>query len=98
MRPLGVQVLTLGYMTGGAWNETGYSNPDFDAKLKEALSISDADKRREVMKDLETILQDSGVIIQPFWQKVFSHMNKNVRNYGVHPTFQMDLQNVWLDA
>jgi peptide/nickel transport system substrate-binding protein len=98
MRPLGVQVLTLGYMTGGAWNETGYSNPDFDAKLKQALSINDVDKRREVMKDLEQILQDSGVIIQPFWQKVFSHMNKNVRNYGVHPTFQMDLQNVWLDA
>jgi peptide/nickel transport system substrate-binding protein len=98
MRPLGVQVLTLGYMTGGAWNETGYSNPDFDAKLKQALSINDVDKRREVMKDLEQILQDSGVIIQPFWQKVFSHMNKNVRNYGVHPTFQLDLQNVWLDA
>ncbi len=98
MRPLGVQVLTLGYMTGGAWNETGYSNPDFDAKLKQALSINDVDKRREVMKDLETILQDSGILIQPFWQKVYSHMNGKVRNYGVHPTFEMDLQNVWLDA
>ena len=98
MRPLGVQVLTLGYMTGGAWNETAYSNPDFDAKLKQALSLNDADKRREVMKDLETILQDSGIIIQPFWQKVYSHMNGKVKNYGVHPTFQMDLQNVWLDA
>ena len=40
MRPLGVQVLALGYRTGEAWNETGYSNPDFDAKLKEALAIS----------------------------------------------------------
>ena len=36
------------------------------------------------MKDLETILQDSGVIIQPFWQKLFSHMNPKVKNYGVH--------------
>ena len=98
MRPLGVQCLTLGYMTGGAWNETGYSNPDFDAKLKQALSISNVDKRREVMKDLEQILQDSGVIIQPFWQKVFSHMNKKVKNYGVHPTFEMDLEHVWLDS
>lgn len=98
MRPLGVQVLTLGYMTGGAWNETGYSDPDFDAKLKQALSINDPDKRREVMKDLETILQDSGILIQPFWQKVYSHMNGKVKNYSVHPTFQMDLQGVWLDA
>ncbi|QDC02470.1 MULTISPECIES: ABC transporter substrate-binding protein [Phyllobacteriaceae] len=98
MRPLAVQILALGYRTGEAWNETGYSNPDFDAKLKEALSINDVDKRKEVMKDLETILQDSGIIIQPYWQKLFSHMNKKVRNYGVHQTFEMDLQNVWLDA
>jgi peptide/nickel transport system substrate-binding protein len=98
MRPLGVQVLTLGYRTGGAWNETGYSNPQFDAKLKEALSVNDVAKRKLVMKDLEQILQDSGVIIQPYWQKVYSHMTNKVRNYGVHPTFEMDLEKVWLDS
>ncbi|MER8382151.1 ABC transporter substrate-binding protein [Mesorhizobium sp. M1399] len=98
MRPLGVQVLALGYRTGEAWNETGYSNPDFDAKLKQALSLIDVEKRREVMKDIEQILQDSGVIIQPFWQKLFSHMNEKVKNYAVHQTFEMDLQNVWLNA
>ena len=30
MRPLGVQILVLGYRTGEAWNETAYSNPEFD--------------------------------------------------------------------
>jgi len=98
MRPLAVQTLALGYRTGEAWNESGYSNPEFDAKLKEALSINDVDKRKEVMKDLEQILQDSGVIIQPYWQKLFSHMSSKVKNYGVHQTFEMDLYNVWLDA
>ncbi|RWC79826.1 MAG: ABC transporter substrate-binding protein [Mesorhizobium sp.] len=98
MRPLGVQVLALGYRTGEAWNESAYSNPDFDAKLKQALSLIDVAKRKEVMKDVEQILQDSGVIIQPFWQKLYSHTNKKVKNYGVHQTFEMDLQNVWLDA
>lgn len=97
MRPLGVQILALGYRTGEAWNESAYSDPAFDAKLQEALSINDPQKRREVMKDLETILQDSGVIIQPFWQKLFSHTNAKVKNYGVHQTFQMDLQKVWLE-
>jgi peptide/nickel transport system substrate-binding protein len=98
MRPLGVQVLALGYRTGEAWNETAYSNPDFDAKLKEALSLIDVAKRKEVMKDVETILQDSGVIIQPFWQKLYCHMNKKVKNYSMHQTYEMDFQNVWLDA
>lgn len=98
MRPLGVQVLALGYRSGEAWNETAYANPDFDAKLKQALSLADPAKRKEVMKDVEQILQDSGVIIQPFWQKLYCHMNKKVKNYGMHQTYEMDFQNVWLDA
>ncbi|RJG40672.1 ABC transporter substrate-binding protein [Mesorhizobium sp. DCY119] len=97
MRPLGVQILALGYRTGEAWNESAYSDPAFDEKLKEALSIADPAKRRELMKDLEMILQESGVIIQPFWQKLFSHTSEKVKNYGVHQTFQMDLQQVWLE-
>lgn len=97
MRPLGVQILALGYRTGEAWNESAFSDPTFDAKLKEALSIIDPEKRREVMKDLETILQDSGVIVQPYWQKLYSHTSARVKNYGVHQTFQMDLQKVWLE-
>ncbi len=98
MRPLAVQTLALGYRTGEAWNETAYSNPDFDAKLKEALAISDPEKRREVMKDVETILQDSGIIIQPYWQNLYCHMSPKVRNYGIHQTFQIDLQKVWLEG
>lgn len=97
MRPLAVQVLALGYRTGEAWNETGYSNPEFDEKLGKALSIADADKRREIMKDVEQILQDSGIIIQPFWQSLYCHMQPTVQNYAMHPTYQMDLQKVWLE-
>ncbi|AZO48970.1 MAG: ABC transporter substrate-binding protein [Mesorhizobium sp.] len=97
MRPLGVQVLALAFRTGEAWNETGYSDPEFDKKLKEALSVSAPEKRREVMKDIETIIQDSGIIIQPYWQKLYNHMSKKVKNYSIHPTFQMDLEKVWLE-
>jgi peptide/nickel transport system substrate-binding protein len=96
MRPLAVQVLALGYRTGEAWNESGYSNPEFDKKLGEALAIADPEKRKVVMKDVETILQDSGVIIQPFWQSLFCHMTEKVQGYGIHPTFQIDLQKAWL--
>ena len=98
MRPLGVQVLALAYRSGEAWNETAYANADFDTMLGKALSVSDPAKRRELMKDIELTLQDFGILIQPFWQKLYGHMNKKVRNYAVHQTFQIDLQNVWLDA
>ena len=42
------------------------SNPEFDATLEKALAIPDPKARMVVMKDLEKILQDSGIIIQPY--------------------------------
>jgi len=98
MRPLAVQVLALGYRTGEAWNETGYSNPEFDAKLEKALAISDPDERREIMKDIEQILQDSGILIQPYWQSLFCHMQPSVKGHEMHQTYQLDFQKTWLDA
>ena len=97
MRPLGVQVLALAYRTGEAWNETAYSNPEFDEKLNDALAVADADKRREIMKDVETILQDSGVIVQPFWRALYRHHQPHVMDIYMHQTFEVHLDKVWLD-
>ena len=88
MRPLGVQVLALAYRTGEAWNEAAWSNPDFDAKLAEAMSIADAEKRRELMEEIETILQDAAVIIQPYWRNLYRHTKPNVMGADMHPTLE----------
>ena len=74
MRPLGVQVYSLAYRTGVAWNETGFSNPEFDDLLTQAYAIPDADKRRELMAKMEKIIQDSGILVQPYWRSTFRHM------------------------
>jgi peptide/nickel transport system substrate-binding protein len=91
MRPLGVQVLVLAYRTGGAWNETAFSNAEFDSLLDQAVSIDDTDKRREVMVRIEEIMQEEGVIIQPFWRTVFRHTRPNVKGAEKHPMFEMHL-------
>lgn len=97
MRPLGIQVIVLAYRTGGSWNETAYSNPDLDKLIDEALTIgSDAD-RRPLMKEIEQIIQDSGIIIQPYWRNLYNHSVAAVKNHGMHPMFELDLQQVWLD-
>jgi peptide/nickel transport system substrate-binding protein len=98
MRPLGVQVLALAYRTGEAWNETAYANPDFDKKLNAALAVADADKRKELMKDVESILQDSGIIIQPFWRSLYRHHADYVKGLFMHQTFELQLDQVWLDT
>ncbi|MER8589827.1 ABC transporter substrate-binding protein [Mesorhizobium sp. M1338] len=96
MRPLGIQVLALAYRTGEPWNETSYSNPDFDAKVNEALSITDPEKRKVVMKDIETILRDSGIIIQPYWRNLYNSSALAVRNNAMHPMYEADYGKVWL--
>ena len=97
MRPLGVQVLALAYRSGEAWNESAYSNPDFDKKLNAALAVADAGKRKEMMKDIELTLQSDGVIIQPFWRSLYRHMKPYVKNFEMHPTFELHMESVWLD-
>ena len=97
MRPLGVQILALAYRTGEAWNEAAYSNPDFDKKLNAALAVADASKRKELMKDIETILQESGILIQPFWRSLYRHHADYVKGLFMHQTFELQLDKVWLD-
>jgi peptide/nickel transport system substrate-binding protein len=88
MRPLGVQILALAYRTGEAWNEAAFSNAEFDEKLAEAMSIADADKRREVMARLEAIMQEQGVLVQPYWRSIFRHFDARVKGADMHPTFE----------
>ena len=92
MRPLGVQVLNLAYRSGVAWNEAGFANEEFDALLDQANGIPDADERREVMLQLQQIMRDEGVLIQPYWRSLFRNARPNVLNAEMHPTFEVRYQ------
>jgi peptide/nickel transport system substrate-binding protein len=85
-RPLGIMSLALAYRTGVPWNESAYSNKEFDALLTQAEGVVDIVKRRELMARLETILQDDGPIIQPVWRSLFTFMDKRVQGFKMHPT------------
>lgn len=86
-RPLAVQNMSLAYTSTGSWNETGMANADFDAAMAKALSLADADARREVMVTLQSILQDEGYIVNPFWRSLFRHAREGV-NVDMHPSFE----------
>ena len=98
MRPLGVQVLAVAYRSGEAWNESGFSNKEFDGKLAQAMATPDVEKRRTIMKDVEKILQDSGVLVQAYWRKIFNHSAPAVKNYSAHPMQETVFEEVWLDT
>ena len=85
-RPLGVMVLELAYRSGAAWNESEFSNPTFDRLLTEAGGILDTGRRREVMREIQQIMQLEGPIVQPIWRSVATVMDKKVRGFAMHPT------------
>ncbi len=97
-RPLAVQVLNLAYRSGAAWNETGFANPDFDALLDQAMSLADPDRRRPVMRRIETILRDQGVIIQPYWRALYNHHNGRLVNAEKHPANEIHLYKIGFAA
>ena len=97
-RPLGIQTYALAYQSGTAWNETGYANPEFDAKVQKANAVADADQRRAIMKELQETLQDSGIIIQPYWRKLFCHMKPGLMGYQMHQAYEQDFTKAWLAA
>lgn len=96
MRPLGVDVLALAFRTGQAWNESGFSDPEFDAKMEEALATADVDARRAMMEDIQRIIQDAGIIIQPFWRSLYNHSVPAVKNNRIHQTLETNYEKVWL--
>lgn len=95
-RPLGTMALALAYKSGVPWNETGYSNPAFDAALAEAEGIIDVEKRRTVMARVEKILQDDAIMVQPFFRPVLTATTDKVMNYTTHPSLYHQFNQVWL--
>jgi peptide/nickel transport system substrate-binding protein len=85
-RPLGIMSLALAYRSGGSWNESKYSNPEFDRLLNQAEGTIDVASRRETMARLEAILQDDGPIVQPVWRAIFTFLDKRVQGFRLHPT------------
>jgi peptide/nickel transport system substrate-binding protein len=87
-RPLGVQIWALAYRSGEAWNEFGWSNPDFDALLEKALATPDVEARRKLMKEGEAIIQSEGVTIQPYWRALYNHTKEGLVGAEQHIGFE----------
>jgi peptide/nickel transport system substrate-binding protein len=88
MRPLGVQVLSLAYKTGVAWNESAMANAEFDDLLGKAMSVADSGERSKLMERIEAIMQEEGVMVQPFWRSIYRHFDAKVKGADMHPTFE----------
>ena len=97
-RPLGTMVLSLAYRTGVPWNESGYSNTEFEAALDKAEATIDVEARRALMEPVERILQDDAIMVQSFWRPVYTLASKKVHGYTGHPTTYHQFNKVWIES
>jgi peptide/nickel transport system substrate-binding protein len=95
-RPLGTMALAQAYRGGASWNESHFSDPEFDQALSDAEATLDVAARKAKMQKVEKILQDAAVVIQPMWRPVFILAAAKVHGYNAHPARQMQLNKVWI--
>ena len=94
-RPLGTMVMSLGYRTGVPWNESHYSNPEYDKALDAAEATLDVGARKVKLAVAAKILQDDAVMILPLFRPIYTIVGKNVHGYEGHPTQYHQFAKVW---
>lgn len=95
-RPLGTMALAQAYRSGVPWNESHFSDPEFDKALSEAEATIDVAERKAKMEKVEKILQDAAVMVEPLWRPIYNLSAANVHGYMPHPARQMQLTKVWM--
>jgi peptide/nickel transport system substrate-binding protein len=98
-RPLATMVLPLAYTEEsiGAWNETRWTDTEFEEVLREAQGTLDVEARRGLMCQIEDIMQERGPIFNSFWKNVWNAIRSEFQNVKAHPTQYDLLYDVWKD-
>ncbi|MEZ4709276.1 MAG: ABC transporter substrate-binding protein [Caldilineaceae bacterium] len=96
-RPLDTMVLPLAYTEAaiGNWNETRWTDEEFETLLRQAEGTLDVEARREIMSQLEDIMQERGPIGISHWRSVWNITRNNFENVKAHPTSYDLLYDVW---
>jgi peptide/nickel transport system substrate-binding protein len=84
-------MFTTGYTTGAAWNETQFSDKEFEKILFEARAEPDEDKRRSMYREMQIILRDrGGTIVPAFANDLVARTHKIAHGEHVSPLKAFD--------
>ena len=80
------QILNEAYRSGSSWNESYFSNPEFDALLDKARAELDFEKSKQAMVDAQRMLFEVGGTMIPFQQNIQFAYAKSVT--GITPIIE----------
>lgn len=84
-RPTQDMVYSTIYMSGAAWNESAYSNADFDRTVVAARGELDAEKRKVLYRQLAMMIRDEGGTIVPMFSNFIDAIGQNVGGWTEDP-------------
>lgn len=89
------QVLNEVYRSGASWNETFWSNAEFDGLLDQARQQLDYAQRKALYQQAQQLLADDGGAIIPFFTDILSVAHTRVKNIN---TRYFDYAKVTIEA
>jgi peptide/nickel transport system substrate-binding protein len=102
-RPLDTMVLALGYTADEqgrpvAWNETHWVDETFIDLLRQAERTLEVEVRRQIMCQIEDLMQERGPIGISYWRKTWNITRSEFKNVKAHPTGYDLFYDVWKDS
>jgi peptide/nickel transport system substrate-binding protein len=90
-RSLGTMVLPLAYVADDEgkpvpWNETRWVDDEFSEKLKQAELTLDIEARRQIMSELEDIMEERGPMGNSYWTNEWEIIRKEFQDVVAHPS------------
>lgn len=66
--------------------------------LREAQGTLDVEARRNLMCEMEDIMQERGPVFNSYWTTLWNITNKKFQNIKGHPTGYDFFYDVWIEA
>ncbi|SHG00136.1 peptide/nickel transport system substrate-binding protein [Kaistia soli DSM 19436] len=80
--------------SGGPINTVGYSNPAVDTLIDKAAASSDEAERKDLYRQIRTILTNDAPLVFSHYETLNYLMNKNVTGSVITPTLSLHMENV----
>ncbi|MBL8131578.1 MAG: ABC transporter substrate-binding protein [Anaerolineae bacterium] len=91
------EMFNLAYRSGAVWNETHWSNEEFDNLLTQFDQELDQEKRAGQLKQMTDLLRNEGPVMIPAFRQDAAAMSEKL-HYRLHPQSFVWMGDAWLET
>ncbi len=88
-RPVQDQMYSTAYLSTADWNDTKYSNPEFDALILQARSETDLATRTDLYAKIGAIVHDDGGLICPMFNDFVDAHSDAIAGWSNDPNYEL---------